>query len=120
ANARYLSDEAIKDIKTSFGRVPNAINTMAKKYHISVSRAKEYIENSPLETTLRVINNQLENRPEKESEFRCSASSLNHGSSDRQIKKRQSKPKSIRVSDLSTISNTKLEQVLNKGEKQIE
>jgi len=30
ANARYLSDEAIKDIKTSFGRVPDAINTMAK------------------------------------------------------------------------------------------
>ncbi|CAG8855638.1 1234_t:CDS:1, partial [Gigaspora margarita] len=45
ANARYLSDKAIKDIKTSFGRVPDAINTMAKKYRISVSRAKEYIEN---------------------------------------------------------------------------
>ena len=45
ANARYLSDEAIKDIKTSFGRVPDAINTMAKKYRISTSRVKEYIEN---------------------------------------------------------------------------
>ncbi|CAG8853889.1 29869_t:CDS:1, partial [Gigaspora margarita] len=68
ANARYLSDEAIKDIKTSFGRVPDAINTIAKKYRISVSQAKEYIENrerkqqmldlnrhcstGPLETTL--------------------------------------------------------------------
>jgi len=31
ANARFLSDEAIKEIKTSFGRVPDAINTMAKK-----------------------------------------------------------------------------------------
>ncbi|CAG8855109.1 6937_t:CDS:2, partial [Gigaspora margarita] len=71
ANASYLSDEAIKDIKTSFGRVPDAINTMEKKYCISVSQAKEYIENKEL-------------------------------------------------SDLSTISDTKLEQVLNEGEKQIE
>ncbi|CAG8834307.1 42287_t:CDS:2, partial [Gigaspora margarita] len=57
ANARYLSDKVIKDIKTLF---------------------------------------------------------------DRQIKKRRLKPKSIRVYDLSTISDTKLEQVLNEGKKQIE
>ncbi|CAG8854719.1 41118_t:CDS:2, partial [Gigaspora margarita] len=73
ANARYLSDEVIKDIKTSFGRVPDAINTMAKKYR-------------PLGTTFQVINNQLEDRP---------------------------KEKDLKVSDLSTISDTKLEQVLN-------
>ena len=60
---------------------------------------------------------------------RDSVSSSNHGSSslhtsvkasDRQIKKRRSKSKSIQVSDLSAINNTRLEQVLNEGEKQIE
>ncbi|CAG8800624.1 41145_t:CDS:2, partial [Gigaspora margarita] len=54
--------------------------------------------------------------------------SLNHGSSslhtsvkasDRQIKKRRSNPKFIQVSDLSTNSDTQLEQVLNEEEKQI-
>ena len=45
ANARFLSDETIKEIKTSFGRVPDAINTMAKKHRISYIRVKEYIEN---------------------------------------------------------------------------
>ncbi|CAG8854652.1 29392_t:CDS:2, partial [Gigaspora margarita] len=35
------------------------------------------------------------------------------------IKKRQSKSKSFRVFDLSTISDTELEQVLNEEEKQI-
>ena len=145
ANARYLSDEAIKDIKTSFGRVPDAINTMAKKYHISVSRAKEYIENrerkqqmidsypSQVQSTISSeitsvsLNNQLEDIPLLQS--RPLGDSSDHGSSslhtsvktsDRQIKKRRSKPKSIRVSDLSTISDTQLAQVLNEGEKQIE
>lgn len=45
ANATYLSDEAIKDIKGSLGKVSDAINTMAKKYRISYTRAQEYIEN---------------------------------------------------------------------------
>ncbi|CAJ0751553.1 4276_t:CDS:2, partial [Entrophospora sp. SA101] len=45
ANARFLSVEAIKDIKTSPGRVPDAINSMAKKYRISYVRAEDYIEN---------------------------------------------------------------------------
>jgi hypothetical protein len=155
-NARYLSDEAIKDIKTSFGRVPDAINTMAKKYYISVSRAKEYIKNrkrkqqmidsylSQVQSTISSeitfvsLNNQLEDnyipllqsRPlGNELEIRDSVSSLNHSSSDlytsvktsnQQIKKRRSKPKSIRVSDLSIINDTQVVEVLNEGEKQIE
>nr|CAG8568390.1 3409_t:CDS:2 [Entrophospora candida] len=35
ANATYLSDEAIKEIKRLLGKVSDAINTMAKKYRIS-------------------------------------------------------------------------------------
>ncbi|CAG8838305.1 7689_t:CDS:2, partial [Gigaspora margarita] len=147
ANARYLSDEAIKDIKTSFGRVPDAINTMAKKYRISVSRAKEYIENrerkqqmidsypSQVQSTISSkitsvsLNNQLEDNYIPLLQGRPLGNSLNHDSSslhtsvktsDGEIKKRRSKSKSIRVSDLSTISDTQLEQVLNEGEKQIE
>ncbi|CAG8584928.1 14521_t:CDS:2 [Dentiscutata heterogama] len=67
ANARYLSDEAIKDFKISFGRgksLDNSSNHGSLSLHTSVK------------------------------------------TSDRQIKKRQSKPKSIRVSDLSTINDT--------------
>src|SRR6185369_1458199 len=144
ANARYLSDEAIKDIKTSFGRVPDAINTMAKKYCISVSRAKEYIENwehkqqmidsypSQVQSTISpeitsvsldpkghcfAINNQLEDNyiPLLQSRSLGDESEMSQ-----QIKKRRSKPKSIRVSDLSTISNTQVEEVLNEREKRIE
>ncbi|CAG8663467.1 13277_t:CDS:1, partial [Ambispora gerdemannii] len=165
ANARYLLDEAIKDIKTSFSRVSDAINTMAKKYRISVSRAKEYIENqkrkqqmidfypSQVQSTISseitsvsldpkghcfAINNQLEDNYipllqsrslGDESEIRDSVSSLNYDSSslhtsvktsNQQIKKRRSKSKSIRVSDLSTISDTQVEEALNEGEKRIE
>ncbi|CAJ0753151.1 19197_t:CDS:1, partial [Entrophospora sp. SA101] len=29
ANARYLSDEAIQEIKESMGKVPDAVNVMA-------------------------------------------------------------------------------------------
>ncbi|CAG8532397.1 8734_t:CDS:1 [Funneliformis caledonium] len=44
-NARFLSDETIKKIKTLFGRVSDAINTIAKKHCISYIQVKEYIEN---------------------------------------------------------------------------
>jgi len=44
-NATYLSNEAIKEIKESPGKVTDAVNTMAKKYHISHARVIEYIEN---------------------------------------------------------------------------
>ncbi|CAG8853084.1 41170_t:CDS:2, partial [Gigaspora margarita] len=93
-----IENEAIKDIKTSFGRVSDAINTMAKKYHISVSRAKEYIENRECKQQMLDLNRH------------CSTGPLE---ATLQIKKRRSKPKYIQVSDLSTISDTKLEQVLN-------
>ncbi|CAG8855859.1 1951_t:CDS:2, partial [Gigaspora margarita] len=96
--------EAIKDIKTSFGRVPDAINTMAKKYRISVSRAKEYIENRERKQQILDLNEH------------CSTGPLE---ATLRIKKKRSKSKSFRVSDLSTISNTELEQVLNEKEKQI-
>ncbi|CAG8769108.1 15780_t:CDS:1, partial [Racocetra fulgida] len=45
ANATFLSDEAIQEIKGSIGIIPDAINTMAKKYRISHSRVVDYIEN---------------------------------------------------------------------------
>ncbi|CAG8688925.1 5493_t:CDS:1, partial [Ambispora gerdemannii] len=45
ANARYLSDEAIQEIKGSMGMVPDAINAMAKKYHINHYRVIDYMEN---------------------------------------------------------------------------
>ncbi|CAG8757815.1 4398_t:CDS:1, partial [Dentiscutata erythropus] len=45
ARSTYLSKEAIKEIKNSAGKGPNIIYTMAKKYYISPSRVKEYIEN---------------------------------------------------------------------------
>lgn len=38
ANATYLSNEAIKEIKGSLGKVTDAINTMAKKYRITHTR----------------------------------------------------------------------------------
>ncbi|RHZ85694.1 hypothetical protein Glove_62g3 [Diversispora epigaea] len=45
ANARYLSNEAIREIKGSMGRVSNAINVMAKKYRINHYCVLDYIEN---------------------------------------------------------------------------
>src|SRR2546423_15514521 len=45
ANARYLSDEAIRDIKDLYSTIPNSINVMAKKYHIGYKCAKAYMEN---------------------------------------------------------------------------
>ncbi|CAG8808771.1 22406_t:CDS:1, partial [Gigaspora margarita] len=44
-NATFHSDKAIQEIKESIGVVPDAINTMAKKYRISHSRIVDYIEN---------------------------------------------------------------------------
>ncbi|CAG8679352.1 11788_t:CDS:1, partial [Ambispora gerdemannii] len=61
-----------------------------------------------------------------ESEIRDSVSSLNHNSSslhtsvktpNQQIKKKRPKPKSIRVFDLFTISDTQVKEVLNEEEK---
>src|SRR5438132_536520 len=117
ANARFLSDEAIKEIKTSFGRVPDAINTMAKKHRISYIRVKEYIENrerkqqiiyshsSQIQSAMSPeiisisLNEQLENN--HISLLQGNGSSSLHTSdntSDKQTKKRRSKSKSDRIS----------------------
>ncbi|CAJ0769525.1 8803_t:CDS:2, partial [Entrophospora sp. SA101] len=45
ANARYLSDEAIQEIKESMGKVPDAVNVMASKYQINYYRVLDYMEN---------------------------------------------------------------------------
>jgi hypothetical protein len=45
ANATYLSDENIKEIKASKGTVADAVNKMAKKFHISHARVLDYINN---------------------------------------------------------------------------
>ncbi|CAG8494594.1 846_t:CDS:2 [Funneliformis mosseae] len=115
ANARFLSDEAIKEIKTSFGRVPDAINTMAKKHRISYIQVKEYIENwerkqqmiyshsSQIQSAMSPeiisisLNKELENNYISLLQGRLLSDSLNHGSSslctsnntsDKQTKKR--------------------------------
>ena len=68
------------------------------------------------------INNQLEDNYIPLLQGKSLDNSSNHGSSslhtsvktsDRQIKKRRSKPKSIRVSNLSTNSDTEVEEALN-------
>ena len=45
ANATYLSDENIKEIKASMGTVLNAVNKMSKKFNISHARTLDYINN---------------------------------------------------------------------------
>ncbi|RHZ82680.1 hypothetical protein Glove_105g16 [Diversispora epigaea] len=45
ANTKYLSNEAIREVKGSMSRVPDAINAMAKKYRINHYRVLDYIEN---------------------------------------------------------------------------
>ena len=45
ANATYLSDEAIQEIKASRGTVVDAVKKMAKKFHISHARVLDYINN---------------------------------------------------------------------------
>ncbi|RHZ74321.1 hypothetical protein Glove_226g28 [Diversispora epigaea] len=138
ANARYLSDEAIK---TSIGRVPDAVNTMSKKYRISHTRAKEYIENrerkqqmiySCSSQTSIFVNDHLSNTENSSQNiknvFHLNSQSqdnkmLMHNPADipdKQAKKRRSKFKSVRVSDLPTIIDTQLERVLNEGEANIE
>jgi len=64
ANATFLPDEAIQEIKGSIGVVPDAINTMAKKYHISHSRVIDYIENREREQQ---VNSRLQIKSNKES-----------------------------------------------------
>nr|CAG8563187.1 14965_t:CDS:2 [Entrophospora candida] len=96
ANATYLSDEAIKEIKRLLGKVSDAINTMAKKYRISHTRAQEYIENHerkqqmiyPRATQIRSIIS-----PEI-------VSMLENNTTDIQKKKRKSKSKFDHNSDL--------------------
>ena len=56
ANATYLSDEAIKEIKESPGKMPDAVNAMAKKYRISHTRVIEYIENRECKQQIRNTN----------------------------------------------------------------
>ncbi|CAG8761472.1 3690_t:CDS:2, partial [Racocetra fulgida] len=95
---------------------------MAKKYRISVSRAKEYIKNQEYKQQM-IDESEMSQKLEAQLSPDSASSYLSQvqiKTSDRQIKKRRSKPKFIQVSDLSTNSDTQLEQVLNKGEKQIE
>ncbi|RHZ80454.1 hypothetical protein Glove_135g71 [Diversispora epigaea] len=124
ASARYLSNEAIREIKGSMGSVPDAINAMAKKYRINYYRVLDYIENR--ERKQQIIQNTVSNQIESEVllqskplgnglEIRGSASSLNHDSSNlhlepntlsnKEIKKKSSKSsskpitKSVHISD---------------------
>ncbi|CAG8561999.1 4475_t:CDS:2 [Cetraspora pellucida] len=45
ADARYLSDKAIQEIKETMSMVPDAINAIAKKYHINYYHVLDYILN---------------------------------------------------------------------------
>jgi len=121
ANARFLSDEAIKEIKTSFGRVPDAINTMAKKHRISYIRVKEYIENRERKQQMIYSHSsqiQSEISPEIIS---ISLDPKGHCEAiNKQTKKRRPKSKSVRISDPTTVIDTPLDQALNEGEKRIE
>ncbi|CAG8688914.1 5492_t:CDS:1, partial [Ambispora gerdemannii] len=56
ARSTYLSEEAIKEIKDLSGKDPNIIHAMAKKYHISPSRVKEYMENRERKQQVRYQN----------------------------------------------------------------
>src|SRR6185369_7343760 len=91
ANATFLSDEVIREIKGSIGVVPDAINTMAKKYHISHSRVVDYIENrereqqmnsrSRIEGDVFYIESQHQNStPDQYSKKKRSSSKLIHSS----------------------------------------
>ncbi|CAG8516705.1 13515_t:CDS:2 [Cetraspora pellucida] len=81
-----IKNEAIQEIKRSIEVVPNAINTMAKKYHISHSRVIDYIENrehqQQINSRLRIESEVLlqSKSLDDESEIRDSVSSLNHSS----------------------------------------
>ncbi|RHZ46236.1 hypothetical protein Glove_628g12 [Diversispora epigaea] len=120
ASARYLSNEAIREIKGSMGSVPDAINAMAKKYRINYYRVLDYIENRERKQQIiqSTVSNQIESevllqsRPlSDELEIQGSAPSLNHTSSNlhlesstspnTEIKKRSSKSrsKSVHISD---------------------
>ncbi|CAJ0892280.1 17503_t:CDS:1, partial [Entrophospora sp. SA101] len=130
ANARFLSVEAIKDIKTSPGRVPDAINSMAKKYRISYVRAEDYIENQERKQQMIyshssqpsiLVNDYLPNTEipgqNINNDFHLDSQSQDtkitlHSSADipdKQTKKRRSKSKSVRISDPSTNSDSQLE-----------
>src|SRR6185369_17888510 len=77
ANATFLSDEVIREIKGSIGVVPDAINTMAKKYRISHSRVVDYIENRERQQQ---INSRLRIESEVLLQSKSLDDSLNHSS----------------------------------------
>ncbi|CAG8658676.1 1318_t:CDS:1 [Ambispora gerdemannii] len=77
ANATFLSDEVIQEIKGSIGVVPDAINIMAKKYHISHSRVVDYIENRECQQQ---INSRLRIESEVLLQNKSLDDSLNHSS----------------------------------------
>ncbi|RHZ43988.1 hypothetical protein Glove_784g20 [Diversispora epigaea] len=90
ASARYLSNEAIREIKGSMGNVPDAINAMAKKYRINYYRVLDYIENRERKQQIiqSTVSNQIESEVllqnkslGNELKIQGSASSLNHDSS---------------------------------------
>ncbi|RHZ76343.1 hypothetical protein Glove_198g89 [Diversispora epigaea] len=125
ANARYLSNEAIREIKGSMGRVPDAINAMAKKYRINHYRVLDYIENR--ERKQQIIQSTISSEilpiptilPEKSNQIESEVLHLESTTfPNKEIKKRSfksnSKPrtKSIRISNpisnmvASTLSET--------------
>ncbi|CAG8668763.1 20901_t:CDS:2 [Gigaspora rosea] len=82
ANATFLSDEAIQEIKGSIGIIPDAINTIAKKYHISHSRVIDYIENRERRQQ---INSRLRIESEVLLQSKSLDNSLNHNSLNLQL-----------------------------------
>ncbi|RHZ79739.1 hypothetical protein Glove_141g106 [Diversispora epigaea] len=132
ASARYLTNEAIREIKGSMGNVPDAINAMAKKYRINYYRVLDYIENRERKQQIiqSTVSNQIESEVLLQSKslgnelkIQGSASSLNHDSSilhlestslpNTEIKKRNSKSqsKSVRTSNQSSVSKGSFDKV---------
>ncbi|CAH1769473.1 7806_t:CDS:1, partial [Entrophospora sp. SA101] len=123
ANARYLSDEAIQEIKESMGKVPDAVNVMASKYQINYYRVLDYMENRerkqqmiyPRSTRTRnAISPEIVSMPENKylsnTAFHLESQHQNN-ISDGQIKKRRSKSKSVRVSDPPSDSKNLTEKI---------
>jgi len=108
ANATFLSDEAIREIKGSIGVVPDAINTMAKKYHISHSRVVDYIENREREQ-------QMNSRSRIERDVFYIESQHQNSTPDRYSKKKRSSSKLIHSPHSSSNNGEKMDKISGGG-----
>src|SRR6185369_13873002 len=108
ANATFLSDEVIREIKGSIGVVPDAINTMAKKYHISHSRVVDYIENREREQ-------QMNSRSRIEGDVFYIESQHQNSTPDRYSKKKRSSSKLIHSPHSSSNNGEKMEKISGGG-----